>query len=503
MSATAPAIYDRLDQRTLEILEHRTGKANVQRRGWLVRRALLAADLVGLSLAFLIAEYVFVHRAGADHVKEFLEYAIFFASLPGWVIVAKLYGLYERDEERTDHTTVEDMAGVFHLLTVGVWILFGFTALTGVASPQVPKLFTFWVLGITLVALARVGARTYCRRNIAYLQNTVIVGAGDVGQLIARKLLQHHEYGINLVGFVDDNPKERRDDLGFLTLLGGPRELPAIVELLDVERVIVAFSGDSHEEELSVIRSLDDLGVQIDIVPRLFEIVTPTTEMHTIEGLPVLSLRPVRLPRSSQMLKRTFDVIVASITLVLLLPLFAVIAWCVRNDSDGPVFFRQTRLGADMRHFTALKFRTMKVGTSSDEHEAHVRSALNGVIAPEANGLFKLERTDVVTRTGRWLRRSSLDELPQLLNVLRGDMSLVGPRPCLPYEVEYFSPHHFERFAMPAGITGLWQVTARAHATFREALDMDVAYVRGWSLGLDLRLLFRTPLQLLRPKGTR
>jgi lipopolysaccharide/colanic/teichoic acid biosynthesis glycosyltransferase len=156
----------------------------------------------------------------------------------------------------------------------------------------------------------------------------------------------------------------------------------------------------------------------------------------------------------------------------------------------------------DMREFTLLKFRTMHNGASSAEHEAYVRASMSDGLAPERSGLFKLERADVVTTTGRWLRRTSLDELPQLINVLRGDMSLVGPRPCLPYEVDSFLPHHYERFAVPAGITGMWQVLARAHATFREALDMDVAYARGWSFGLDLRLLFRTPLQLLRAKGT-
>jgi lipopolysaccharide/colanic/teichoic acid biosynthesis glycosyltransferase len=120
-----------------------------------------------------------------------------------------------------------------------------------------------------------------------------------------------------------------------------------------------------------------------------------------------------------------------------------------------------------------------------------------------ANGLYKLERGDAITNVGRWLRETSLDELPQLLNVLRGDMSLVGPRPCIPYETTLFAPHHFERFLVPAGITGLWQVTARSRATFVEALDLDVAYARGWSLGLDLRLLARTPLQVFRDRGTR
>jgi lipopolysaccharide/colanic/teichoic acid biosynthesis glycosyltransferase len=145
----------------------------------------------------------------------------------------------------------------------------------------------------------------------------------------------------------------------------------------------------------------------------------------------------------------------------------------------------------------------MRVETSPDEHQEYIRTVMSSDANPEENGLYKLERQEAVTRAGRFLRKTSLDELPQLLNVLRGDMSLVGPRPCIPYETEHFEPHHFERFTVPAGITGLWQVKARAHSTFGEALDMDVRYARSRSFGLDLALLLQTPLVVCRPRATR
>jgi lipopolysaccharide/colanic/teichoic acid biosynthesis glycosyltransferase len=142
----------------------------------------------------------------------------------------------------------------------------------------------------------------------------------------------------------------------------------------------------------------------------------------------------------------------------------------------------------------------MRVDTDEEAHRAYIESTMSASAEAGANGIYKLERSAEVTRAGRWLRKTSLDELPQLLNVLRGEMSLVGPRPCLVYEMSFFEPHHFERFLVPAGITGLWQVTARASSTFLEALEMDVLYARGWSFGLDLRLLARTPFQLIRQR---
>jgi len=201
------------------------------------------------------------------------------------------------------------------------------------------------------------------------------------------------------------------------------------------------------------------------------------------------------------MIKRAIDLTGATIGLVALSPLFAYIGLRIWLDSGFPILFRQNRLGMNMKEFTALKFRTMKVGTDQAAHRDYIRSTMTSAVETDGAGMYKLERGDSVTAFGRWLRCTSLDELPQFVNVLRGDMSLVGPRPCIPYEVENFERHHFERFSVPQGITGLWQVTARANSTYGEALDMDVAYARGWSLGLDLRLLLRTPVEVLRQRS--
>jgi len=432
---------------------------------------------------------------------DLLEFGLFFTTIPFWVVAAKLYGLYDRDEERAAHTTVDDVVGVFHLVTVGVWLLLLAGWVSGAANPEFVKVAGFWLFAIVLVTGARAVARSLARRSVLYVQNMVVLGAGDVGQLIARKALLHPEYGINVVGFVDGEPREMRPELARVPLLGPPDRLADVVELFDVDPVLVAVSREPTHATLAAIRSLRALDVQIDVVPRLFDIVGPKVACHTIEALPLIGLPPVRLSRTARAAKRAIDVAGAGVALVVAAPLLAAIAVRIRLDGDGPVLFRQTRLGIGMREFTALKFRTMRVGGDDGAHRAYIRRTMTANAPLEANGVFKLDRSATVTRTGAWLRRTSLDELPQLLNVLRGDMSLVGPRPCIPYETEQFAPHHFERFLVPAGITGLWQVAARANSTFGEALDMDVTYARSWSLGLDLRLLCQTPLQVLRQRG--
>jgi exopolysaccharide biosynthesis polyprenyl glycosylphosphotransferase len=487
-----------VDDRTRQLLNRRRRA----RRGPLLRRSLVVADILGLSLAFGLVLLAYAGEDVGRHAPLRLEAAAFLLTLPFWPVVAKLHGLYDRDEGNPDHSTVDDVVGVFHLVTICCWLLFAGCLLAGVSPAEQHRLVTFWLAAVLVLPLTRAVFRARCRHSASFQQNAIILGAGDVGQLVARKLIKHPEYGVNVVGFLDPHPKARRADLPeHLTVFGSTERLPEIIERLDIERVIVAFSSEPDRGTLERIRRLSAANVQIDLVPRLFDVVGPRVVVHSVEGLPFVSLPPVRLTPFSRLLKRSLDLVVAGLVLLVTAPLFAIVALLIRRDSAGPVLFRQTRLAQGSREFTALKFRTMRADTDAAAHSEFIRRTMASRATAEANGLYKLDRTDSVTRVGRWLRRTSLDELPQLINVLRGEMSIVGPRPCIPYETEHFEWHHHERFLMPQGMTGLWQVTARANSTFREALDMDVAYVRGWSLALDLRLLLRTPLQLLRQRA--
>jgi exopolysaccharide biosynthesis polyprenyl glycosylphosphotransferase len=460
-----------------------------RRRGWLLRRMLLVADVSALLVAFAITEAAFNgEKGGPGSIGVGVEAAIFLATLPGWIVGAKVYGLYDRDPQKADATTVDEFSSIFHFVTVVVWLFFALSWITGLTNPSQVKLASFWLLAITLITGFRVAARAIARRQPAYIQNAIVVGAGDVGQLIARKLLRHDEYGINAVGFVDAAPKERQDDLDDLTVLGEPQDLQKLIQEFDVERVVIAFSNESHSETLDLIRSLKDLDVQIDIVPRLFEIVGPQLNISSIEGIPLVSIPPLRLSRSSRFLKRAVDIVVAGVGMIFVAPFFALVAIAIKLDSAGPVLFMQTRVGFHDRVFRIYKFRTMVV--SADAQKAAL-SHLN----KHANGdgrMFKAPADPRVTRVGRLLRRYSLDELPQLLNVLKGEMSLVGPRPLVLNEDEFVSTWARRRMALRPGMTGLWQVLGRTDIPFSEMVKLDYVYVTNWTIAGDLKILART-----------
>lgn len=500
MSVTLDQIYDVVDARTLEILSQRRRVKGVRRRGWLVRRALLTADLVSLTASFLFAEWMFGAGAGGTgHFNQLGEHGLFVLSLPAWVVAAKLYGLYDRDEERTDHSTTDDFAGVFHLVTVITWLIVAIAYLTPVANPELPKLLLFWAAAVTTIPLARVGARAYCRRQIHYLQNTVIVGAGEVGQSLACRLLKHPEYGLNLVGFVDSMPREQMPGLEYLALLGAPADLPELVPLLDIERAIFAFSSDGHFEMLELARELNDLDVQVDIVPRLFEVVGPGVSVNAVEGMPVIGLPPLRLSSSSKLIKRVMDIIGIGVVLVFLGPVLVVAAVLIKLDSPGPVFFRQVRMGLRGEVFSIWKFRTM--AANAENAKDHVRH-LNIHLLPGGDArMFKIPDDPRITRVGRILRRYSIDELPQIFNVLVGEMSLVGPRPLILEEDLYVEDWGRRRLDLKPGMTGLWQVLGRSDIPFSEMVRLDYLYVTGWSLFADVRLILRTVPTLFGPRN--
>lgn len=505
-------IHDKLpalvDDRTLAIVARRHRTSIVRRRGWMLRRLLAIADLGALCAAMVLAEWFVAERSGAGLVAARSEILAFIATLPAWTVAAKLYGLYDQDDAQTDHSTTDEFAAVFHMVTVCTWLVWALARVTGIVHPTGEKLLLFWGVAIGLVPAARAGARACARRSVVYLQNTVIVGSGEVGQLIAKKLLQHPEYGINIVGFVDRYPQPLDSDLDHLATLGLPGQLPAIVRLLDIERVIVAFGNESHQETTRLIRELAKMGVQVDLVPRLLETVGPNVCIRMLEGMPLLGIPPLQLSDSSALLKRTMDISISLAALAALSPALLAIALSVRLTSRGPVFYRHGRVGQGGRHIDVLKFRTMKLEACRGERYggAAAERAFQELLADperarEFRNSYKLHDDPRVTRVGGFLRRTSLDELPQLLNVIRGDLSLVGPRAVTEDELARYGDQVEDLLGVRPGITGYWQVNGRSRLSYEDRVRLDLSYIRSWSLRLDIAILGRTARTLLSRAG--
>ena len=486
-----------VDTRTLEVLQ-RHDRANASRRTRQLTRLLVVADCLGLVVAFAATRLAYPDNLLEGRYSNLAELMLFVATLPCWLVVANLYGLYSRDAQRADHSTADDAAAVLNMVTLGAWLFYVMARVTGAARLEVPKLIAFWAAAIVAILVTRALARLITRRSIAFVQNSIIIGAGSVGQLVGRKLLQHPEYGINPVGFVDDRP-EQHPRQGRLPVLGDTTELPELVRRFDVERVIVAFNSGPYESTLSAVRGLAEQGVQVDIVPRLYEVVGAGTTVHAVEGLPLLSIPPPGLSWSKRALKRILDLVVSSAALLFLAPLFAVVALLIRLDSPGPAFFRQPRIGEHGRPFRIWKFRTMSADADERKGEyAH----LNVHEGPNGDPrMFKIPDDPRVTRVGRFLRRYSVDELPQLINVMLGEMSLVGPRPLIPDEHRYVTDWAERRLALRPGMTGLWQVLGRNGIPFEEMVRLDYVYVNTWSLWSDLRLMARTVPALFGANG--
>lgn len=444
--------------------------------------ALIFADVLALLAAGTIA------GAAAAPASGFL--LLLSLWLPAWVPTARAFNLYSRDVERANHSTVDEIAQIVQALTLGIWLLFAIVTLTGVGTLDAVATVVFWAAAIPLVGVSRAAARALARRSDSYLQRTVIVGAGDVGQALARKLLQHPEYGLLLLGFVDSAPRDRRNSLEPVPVLGAAEELPRLVQQLDVDRVIIAFSGDRHDHTLELIRALKERGTCIDVVPRLFEAVPTQAGASSIEGIPVVPLPRASLSRSSMLLKRSLDVAIAVPGLLLLAPLFAVLALAIRIDSKGGALFRQRRMGAGGRTFWIYKFRTMV--DDADARKADVAHLNKHAALDHDPRMFKIPNDPRITRVGTILRCYSIDELPQLINVIKGDMTIVGPRPLILEEDCHVPTWARGRLDLKPGITGIWQVLGNSSIPFEEMVKLDYLYVSSWSLWTDVSLMLKT-----------
>ncbi len=332
------------------------------------------------------------------------------------------------------------------------------------------------------------------RRRGLGVTRMLIVGAGEAARTIMRAVVARPDLGYVIVGFVDDDPARSSTDIGRYVALGTTEQLGEVIASQDIDEVVITLPWLSHRKILEIMRQCTRGNVRTRIVPDLFQMTLRNVVVEDLNGVPLLGIAEPKLYDWQLLFKRITDVVAALILIVVLAPFGALVALAIRLDSPGPVFFRQKRLGRGGKEFTCIKFRTMCVNAEE------IREQL--LDQNEASGpLFKIRNDPRRTRVGRILRYGC-DELPQLWNVLRGEMSLVGPRPPIPSEVEEYEPWHRRRLDVRPGITGLWQVSGRSNLTFDEMVLLDLYYIENWSPLLDVRILLKTlPVVLMGSGG--
>lgn len=439
------------------------------RRHATYRRFLAVSDVVSAAFALVLALTIFGDNS--------LRVATLIA-LPLVVVVAKFTGLYDRDELVMNKTTLDEAPALFNLATLYALIIVvgGGVLVKGTLSPS--QVLGLWgILFLTSVG-GRALARSLARRRTTE-ERCLVIGDSAVGYQLASKLNHRNELNAAVIGRVSLEGDAVPGTLGVLD------DIERIIEDHSVDRVIVAPQGTDSEAMLATVQRVKSLGVQVSLLPRVLEVVGSSIEFDNVYGMTVMGVRRFGLSRSSAVVKRSFDIVGAGLAIIVLSPLLAVIALGVRFSSDGPVLFRQRRVGRNGEPFEMLKFRTMFSGSEHLREELRDRNEA-------ASGLFKIADDPRLTPLGHLLRRSSLDELPQLLNVLRGEMSLVGPRPLVEDEDRQIEGRHRRRLHLKPGMTGHWQIFGSSRIPLHEMVTIDYLYVANWSIWNDLKVLLRT-----------
>lgn len=452
---------------------------------------MAASDLVLINVAFAIAFWMryrlqWFRAVDPAFNTTFRTYIPLAALLTGLLLIAyRGAGLYN---PRRMRSWGDEMRAIVNATATGVVAL---VFIVFFARPLVYSRLIFFyaaiaiivLLGISRLVKARVLARL--RRRGQAVDRVLIVGAGEVGRTVMRNLVAQPELGYQVVGFVDDNPDKAHTDIGRFRALGGVDNLPRLLEQEAIDEVIIALPWQAHRKIIRLVNECQRADVQARIVPDLFQMSLSQVDVDDINGIPLIGIREVKLSGMNLALKRIADVVVSVLALALAWPLMLLIALIIRLDSPGPILFRQERIGKGGKPFTMHKFRSMVEGAEAEQEMLIQTVHVDG-------RRFKLKDDPRVTRVGRFLRRTSLDELPQFFNVLRGEMSLVGPRPALPAEVSQYQEWHKRRLEIVPGLTGLWQVSGRSEIPFDEMVLLDIYYIENWSLGLDLRILLQT-----------
>ncbi len=461
-------------------------RSSYRGRDFTLRRALLVADLLGIWLALGVAMAIPGGRSA------FHDSLLIVPTLPVWAMLFRTYGLYRSPIRRFEPTHLDDISALFHALvigTLGMWLYY--KVVPSASQLNFEEVLIFALLVLPLIAALRVILRLINLRQQGP-ERVFLVGPPEDVALLGRKLGHHPEYEMALVGSVTAENCEEEEEPD-LPLGCGLEEVEALMASDQIDHLVVrldaSYIPQQYVQELMHVCHRE--GIRFSCFPGSKGLLLPGTELNHIEGVGLLTSNPPVLSRTSAVMKRCLDIVVSALALTLIAPFLALIALAVKLDSKGAVLYRQTRVGKDGRRFGLVKFRTMVPGADGMDDELMKHS-----VDPH---WLVMDKDPRVTRLGRFLRRSSIDELPQLWNVLKGDMAMVGPRPLSERDDRNVHGRHRHRLDLVPGITGYWQVLGRNNIPFQEMLEVDYAYISSWSMWHDLKILARTvPVVLLR-----
>jgi exopolysaccharide biosynthesis polyprenyl glycosylphosphotransferase len=478
----------------------------------MVKTLLVIVDIGLISLSFFAAfyfrQYQSIFEAAGSALsfsKDFAPYAVILPFvIPIRLLLLRYYDLYR---VRGEFSFVEDVGRVFKATAIGSLLIVAATfmyrggvAYRAFSYSRLIFLYDFLFAFASIGALRMIvrAAQVLVRRRGINLIPTLIVGRGPEAALCIQEMRARPELGYRVIGLVE-NGDVLSTDMSFegVPVIADLKNLPEAIRESGANEVIISDPNVPGEALFDVmIQTGRRRGVEFRIAPTLLNCLPSKTEIDQVGSLPMVTLFRSPLSNAARIVKRGSDLIIATLALTVLSPLWLLIALLIKVDSRGPVFYKQERVGMDGRIFLFYKFRTMNAGADDARHREFQQRYIKGLpdsnLGDEGRPAYKLRADERVTRLGRILRKTSLDELPQLFNVLRGDMSVVGPRPPIPYEVESYELWHRKRLDMKPGITGLWQVSGRNRLPFDEMVRMDLYYIENWSLLLDVKIILQT-----------
>ncbi|HJP94502.1 MAG TPA: sugar transferase [Pyrinomonadaceae bacterium] len=502
-------------KRTKEVIDATVVRVPARAPRWIVpsvKVALVISDALAAALCFMLAFWV---REGISVFAAGQRFAPYAALLPFVVCIRLLSFRYcNLYRVRGEFSFVDDGIRIFKATAIGSLLIvaaaflyrggFEFRAFSYARGVFVAD-FVFLLIVIGIVRFLMRAVQTFVRERQINLIPTLVVGRGPEASLFIREMRERPALGYRVIGVVETELNAIAPvSLTYegVPVVGTLQSLPEVIRDSAANEVIIAdpqVNGDTLFEVM--MRCGRRRGVEFRIAPSLFNCLPRKTEIDQIGVLPMIRLFREPLSSSARILKRTFDIMFSSLAILVLLPLWLLIALLIKLDSRGPVFYTQERVGMDGRLFLLYKFRTMRADADSEPHREYQRAFIAGRaeanLGDDQKPTYKLLADPRITRVGKLLRRTSLDEVPQLLNVLAGDMSVVGPRPPIPYEVEAYELWHRKRLDMKPGLTGLWQVSGRNRLPFEEMVRLDLFYIENWSLLLDLKIILRTGFVML------